>query len=113
MKTIVNDLDLLKKNYSLLFIKKIEKKTRFTIICNQINNKSIHPDNAKEHYQSYLNKKNKKLVKRSKIITQQPKLIENSNIIDLKSVTIEHPKTSHKLSKTVSQDKKKLALEKF
>ena len=36
--------------------------------------------------------KNKKLIKRSKIITQQPKLLEKLNIIDIKSVTIEHPK---------------------
>ena len=28
-----------------------------------------------------------------KVITWKPKLIENSNIFDLKSVTIEHPKT--------------------
>ena len=36
----------------------------------------------------------------TKIFTQQPKLMENPNIIDLKSVTVEHPKTSQKVSKT-------------
>ena len=46
------------------------------------------------------------MVKRSKIITQQLKLIENSNVIDLKSVTIEHLKTSQKLPKTISKLKK-------
>ena len=43
---------------------------------------------------------------RSKIITQQPKPIESPKIIDIKSVTIEHPKTSHRLSKTLRQAKK-------
>ena len=50
--------------------------------------------------------KNKKLVKRSKIITQKWKAMENLNIFDTKSVIIEHPKTSRKLSKTISQAKK-------
>ena len=36
---------------------------------------------AKEHYNSYLKRKNNKLVKRSKIITQQPKALENQNSI--------------------------------
>ena len=48
------------------------------------------------------------MVKRTKIITQQPETIENPNIIDIKSVTIKHPKTSHKLSKTIRQVKKVL-----
>ena len=39
------------------------------------------------------------LVKRSKIITQQPKIFENPNIADIKSVIIEHPKSFRKLSK--------------
>ena len=44
-------------------------------------------------------------MKRSKIITQQPKSLESPNIIGIKSVTVEHPKTSHKLSKTIRQGK--------
>ena len=50
--------------------------------------------------------KTKKMVKRSKIITQKPKAIENPNIFDMKSVTIEYLKTSRKLSKTLRQAKK-------
>ena len=46
------------------------------------------------------------MVKRSKVITQQPKAIENPNIIDVKSVATKHPKTSYKLSKTTRQAKK-------
>ena len=42
----------------------------------------------------------------SKIIIHQPKTFENSNIIDIRSVITEHPKTSHKLSKTIRQAEK-------
>ena len=45
--------------------------------------------------------KEKKLVRRLKIITQEPKSIENSNIVDIKSIFLEHPKPSRKLSKTI------------
>ena len=54
-----------------------------------------------EHRKSFLKNKNKKLIKRLKLITRQSKNIENSCIIDIISVTIEHPKTFHKLSKTI------------
>ena len=43
------------------------------------------------------------MVKQSKINTWQPKTLEDSNINDKKPNIIEHPKTSHKLSKTLSQ----------
>ena len=46
------------------------------------------------------------MVKQSKIITPQPKTIENPNVIDKKSVTLEHPKISHNLSKSLRQAKK-------
>ena len=42
-------------------------------------------------------------MKQSKIIIQQLKAIENPNTCYIKSVIIEHPKTSHKLSKTIRQ----------
>ena len=48
-------------------------------------------------------KKNTKLVNWSKIITQQPKSLENPNIVEIKSVIIEHQKTSRKLSKVTRQ----------
>ena len=60
----------------------------------------------KENYKPFLNNKNKKLVKRSKIIAQLPKTIGNPKLIDIKSVTTEHPKTSRKLSKTIRQTKR-------
>ena len=62
--------------------------------------------NAKEHYQLFIRKKNIKSLKQSKIISYQPNTFENQDIVDTKSVIIEHPKTSHKLSKTKKQAKK-------
>ena len=47
----------------------------------------IHdPRNAKEHYQSFIRKKNTKSVRQSEIITYQSKTFENSNIVDIKPV---------------------------
>ena len=50
--------------------------------------------------------KEKKLVNRSKLITQQPKTFENPNIVYRESVTIEHQKTSCEFFKTVRQVEK-------
>ena len=61
--------------------------------------------NAKAHYQSIIRKKNTNSLKRSKRITQQANTFENPNI-DIKSVIIEHPKTLHKLFKTITQAEK-------
>ena len=51
-------------------------------------------------------KKNRKSVKQSEIITYQPKTFKIPNIVDTKSVIAEHPKTSHKLSKTIGKGEK-------
>ena len=64
------------------------------------------PRNAKEHYQSFIRKKNTKSVKQSKIITQQPKTFKNPNTVDIKSVIKKHSRTSQKLSKTIKQAEK-------
>ena len=55
--------------------------------------------------QSFITQENTKSVNQSKIITYQPKTFENPNVIGIKSIIIEHPKTSHKLSKTISLKK--------
>ena len=81
------------------------KQKRF-IACKQINRKIPDPCNAKEDYQSFIRKKNTKSVKQSEIITYQPKRFEKRNIVDIKSVITHHPKTSHKLSKTIRQAEK-------
>ena len=41
-----------------------------------------------------------------KIITQPPKTFGKPNIVDIKSVIIERPKTSHKLSKIIRKAEK-------
>ena len=65
------------------------------------------PCNAREHYQSFISKKNTKSVKQLEIITYEPtQQFENTNIVNIKQVIIEHSKTSHNLSKTIRQAKK-------
>ena len=82
-------------------------KKKFVVACNHFNREKIpDPRSTKEHYQSFIGKKNTKSVKQSKIITYKPKTFENPNIVDIKSLVIEHPKTSHKLSKTKRQSEK-------
>ena len=76
------------------------------LLANKLIEKIPDPRNAKEHYQSFIRKKNTKLRKQSEIITYQPKTFESPNIVDIKSVTTEHPETSHKLSKTIRQAEK-------
>ena len=76
------------------------------MLATKLIEKLADPSNVKEYYNSYLKRKSTKLVKRLKIITQQLKATENSNIVDIKSVIIKHPKTSHKLTKTIRQAEK-------
>ena len=68
------------------FHETLEKEKRLIVACKQFNRKKI-PDlrNAKEHYESFLRKKNRKLVKNSEIITYQLKTFENLNIFDITS----------------------------
>ena len=49
---------------------------------------------------------NTKLVKLSKIITQQPKPIENRIIVDIKSIILKHLRNSHKLPEATRQAEK-------
>ena len=83
----------MKRKYLLLLPKKLIEKIP-------------DPRNAKEHHQSFLRKKDWKLVKQSCVITYQPKAFENPNIVDVQSSATEHPKTSHKLSKTTGKGEK-------
>ena len=64
------------------------------------------PRNDKGTLPTFVKKEDTKSVKESKIMTQQPKTFENSSIFNIWSVIIEHPKTSHKLSKTIRQAEK-------
>ena len=70
------------------------------MLANKLIEKIPDPCKAKEHYQLFIRKKNTKSVKQSEIFTSQTKSFENPNIADIKSVITEHPKASHKLSKS-------------
>ena len=94
-------IEVSKENSYYSFKRHGEKRS--TIFSKKTKRKIRDPSNAKEHYQSYLKRKNTKSVKRSKRITHQLKTFENPNIVNIKSVIIEHPKTSHKLFKTIRQ----------
>ena len=71
------------------------------LLANKLIEKVLDPRNTKEHYGLFLRKKNRKSVKQSEIIFYQPKPFKNPNTGDIKSVTAEHPKPSHKLSKAI------------
>ena len=73
-----------------------EKKRRLLSLANKLIKNVPDPRNAKEHYESFLRKKNRKSVKQSEIITYQPKTFDT---VDIKSDITEHPKTPHKLSR--------------
>ena len=95
LKIIIKELDFLKQ----LLFKKTSEKTHLQFFAAKLTD----PCSSKEHYQPFQEKKHTKPVKQSKVITEQPKSFKNSNIIDIKSIIIEHSKTSHKLSKTIRQ----------
>ena len=64
--------------------------------------------NTEEQYQSFVRKKNAKSAKQSKNqrIKQSATKFENPNTVDIKSVFINHPITSHNISKTLSEAEK-------
>ena len=85
------------------FSMKLLKKEDLLLLAIKLIEKTPGPCNAKEHYQSTIRKKNAKSVKQLTIVTYQPKTFENSNIVGIKSIITEHPRNSHKLSKTITQ----------
>ena len=69
------------------------------MLANKLIEKIPHPydhphPNAKEHYQTFIRKKNTKSVKQAKIIIYQPKHFENQKLVDIKTVITEHLETS-------------------
>ena len=76
------------------------KKERLLLLANKLIKNIPDLRNAKKH-ESFLRKKNRKSVKQLEIISYQQKTFRNPNLADIKSDIIEHPKTSHKLSKTL------------
>ena len=63
LKTIINKFYMLKKKEKSYDSMKRLKKKRFVVACNQTNRKKADPSDAKDYYNSYLKKKNTKLVK--------------------------------------------------
>ena len=59
---------------------KHQKKT-LQLWATKLTEKIPVPLKAREYYQSFLRKKNTKLVKRPKIITQQPKSVESQTLL--------------------------------
>ena len=53
------------------------------MLANKLIEKVPDLRNTKEHYQSFIRKKNTKSVKQSEIIPYQPKTFENPNLVDL------------------------------
>ena len=78
------------------------KRKDLLLLTNKLIEKVPDRRNAKEHYESFLSKKNKKSVKQSEKLLIKQKLLKTccSSTVAIKSVTAEHPKNLHKLSKT-------------
>ena len=85
------------KTFQLLFNKTFEKKI---FLGKKLIKNVPDPRNTKEHYQSFIIKKNRKSVKKIR------KNYLSLTLLVKKSVITEHPKTSHKLSKTIEKDEK-------
>ena len=68
---------------STYYSMKLLKKIYFLLLANKLIEKVPDPRKAKEHYQSFIRKKNRKSVKQSEMITYQPKALENPNIVNI------------------------------
>ena len=51
------------------------------LLSSKLTEKIPDPSNAKEHYRSFVRKKNTKSVKQSEIITYQPKLLKTQTLL--------------------------------
>ena len=100
MKNIIKQLDFLKKKV-IVHWNPLKKKGYCCLLTNTADQR-----NAKEQYESFLRKKNKKSVKQSAIFTYRPNTFQNPNFVDIKLDIIEHPKTSQKLSNTIRKGEK-------
>ena len=81
-----------------------QEKDRSAIVSNKINRKKIiAPYNAKEKYQSYLKRKKHIICETSKNNYSATKIDRKPKHYCLNSVTLDDPKTSHKLTKIIRQ----------
>ena len=56
------------------------------MFANKLMVKIPYPRNAKQHYQSFIKRKNRKSVKQLKVITDQPKTFESQMLLILKQL---------------------------
>ena len=91
--------------YSVKSLKR-KKKKKMLLLASKLIEKIPDSRNAKEHYQSFIRKKNTKSVKQSEIITYQPKSFWKPRHCWFKSVITEHLKTLYELSKTIRHAEK-------
>ena len=68
LKTIIKELDFLRKVIIQWIVWK-KKKKDFLLLANKLIEKTPDLSNAKEHCQSFIRKKNTKLVKQSEIVS--------------------------------------------
>ena len=87
-------------------MKHLKRKKDLLLLANKSIEKVPNHCNAKEHYESFLRKKNKKSVTQSEITTYEMKIFEKPSTVDIRSDITEHPKTSHKLYKTIRKGEK-------
>ena len=81
---------------------KLLKKERLLLLTNKFIKNILAAPNAKEHYESFLRKKNRKPVKKSEIITYQLKIFETTDIKpDIKNI-----QKPHKLFRTIRKGEK-------
>ena len=90
------------KEDSYYSVKRLKRKD-LLLLANKLIEKVSDLCKAKEHYESFLRKKNRKSVKQPEVIAYRPKTF---GTVDIKSDVTEHPKTSRKLSKTIKKDEK-------
>ena len=81
------------------------KRKKLLFLANRLIEKTPDLCNAKEHYQWFLRKKNRKSVKQSEIITNQPKPLKTQTLL-YKIGCYKTCKSSHKLFKTIRQSEK-------
>ena len=80
------------KELKRLYSMKQSKKKDLLLLANKLIEKIPDTVNAKEHYQSFIRKKNNKLVKKTKNNYSSTKNFGNPNIVDIKSVITKTPK---------------------
>ena len=96
LESIINELDFLKSSYSIQ-----HQKKDLQLCATKLTEEISDPGNAKEHYQSFIRKKNTKSVKQSN--AQHSKVLGNRKIADANPVITKHVKTSHKLCRIIRQ----------